>query len=425
MLYHGGRQSHRKAVSAIIPLLQGKRVLLGVCGSIAAYKAVDLASKLTQAGAQVDVIMTASAQQFISPLTFQAVSGRPVHDDMWRAGSGDLPSHIRHIALAESADLLLIAPISAHTLAKLAQGFADNLLTLTALALRCPILLAPAMDAGMYEHPAVQANCARLQQRGLEIIPPAQGRFASGYSGIGRLPDTAQLLGRVRRVLGATGPLAQQKIVVSAGGTREALDPVRYIGNRSSGLQGHALAQAALDAGADVTLITCAALPTPVGAQRIAVTSAAHMQAAVLDQCRDAAALLMAAAVADYRPQSRASDKIKKSAATWQLPLVPTGDILLALKAERARTGCPRVLLGFAAESENLAENARHKLERKGLDLIFANDISASDAGFAVATNRGLLLHADGSAQELELASKEAIAAALIENVAALLAARD
>ena len=298
-----------------IALLRGKRIILGVCGSVAAYKAVDLASKLTQAGAQVDVIMTAAAQRFVSPLTFQAVSGRAVYSDMWSSeAAGGLPSHIAHIGLAEAADILIVAPATAQSLAKLAHGFADDLLSVTALASACPLLIAPAMDGNMYDNAAVQDNCETLRRRGAHLIEPDTGRFASGLVGAGRLPDTESLIGHIRRVIAADGELASHKLVVTAGGTREAIDPVRFITNRSTGKQGYAIAQAAVDAGADVVLISSAAgLPAPIGVMRVPVDSAESMRAAVLANVADSSALIMAAAVADYRPLTVSEQKIKKS----------------------------------------------------------------------------------------------------------------
>ena len=408
---------------AEIAVLRDKRIILGVCGSIAVYKAVDLASKLTQAGALVDVVMTEAAQRFVSPLTFQAVSGRPVYSDMWRAeASGGLPSHIAHIGLAEGADLLVIAPATANTLAKLAQGLADDLLAVTALAANCPLLIAPAMDGGMIKNPATQANLDILRRRGAHLIEPERGRLASGLLGSGRLPETPTLVGHIRRVLGLDGDLSGHKLVVTAGGTREALDPVRYISNRSSGKQGGAIAQAALDAGADVVLISATDLPAPVGSTLVNVDSAEAMRAAVLEHVAESSALIMAAAVADYRPRKISERKIKKSDNSLTLPLERTPDILMAVKAQREHTGYPMIVVGFAAESENLLENASGKLRAKGLDLLVANDISAVDAGFAVDTNRVLVLDMDGGSHKIGLTSKAAIGAYIIERVGGLLA---
>ncbi|MCA0456909.1 MAG: bifunctional phosphopantothenoylcysteine decarboxylase/phosphopantothenate--cysteine ligase CoaBC [Chloroflexi bacterium] len=408
-----------------ITLLQNKRILLAVTGSIAAYKAVDLASKLTQAGAAVDVIMTEAAERFVTPLTFQAVTGRPVYNNLWQTdSSGGLPTHIAHVGLAEGASLLVVAPATANTMAKLAHGLADDLLSVTALAARCPVVVAPAMDGGMYDHPATQANLALLRGQGAIIIEPETGRFASGLAGKGRLPETSTLIGHIRLALAKTGTLAGKQVVVTAGGTREPLDPVRFITNRSSGKQGYALAQAALDAGAAVTLITASDLPIPVGVNGIPVASAGEMQQAVLEHITKADALLMAAAVADFRPKDRADQKIKKKDDSDEAPVITlarTPDILMSVKEQRAAQGIPRVVVGFAAESEHLLTHARAKLERKGLDFLIANDITAADAGFEVDTNRVVILGADGSQTPLALATKTRIAEAIIELVASAL----
>ncbi len=406
-----------------IALFEGKRIILGVCGSIAAYKAVDLASKLTQAGALVDTVMTEAAQRFVTPLSFQAVTGRPVYSDMWRADAdGGLPNHIAHIGLAEAADLLLVCPATANTLAKLAHGLADDLLSVTALAVDCPLALAPAMDGAMYESPALQGNLEILLGRGAQLIEPEAGRFASGLVGTGRLPETSVLIGRLRRIIGADGELAGHKLVVTAGGTREALDPVRFISNRSTGKQGYAIAQAAIDAGAEVVLISATGyLAPPVGATMVAVDSAQSMLEAVLENISDSSALVMAAAVADYRPQAVSEQKIKKSQADLSLPLVRAPDILMAVKAQRGQTGYPMIVVGFAAESENLVENARGKLQGKGLDLLVANDITAADAGFAADTNRVVVLDMDGGMQAIDLRSKADIGAYIVERIGGLL----
>ncbi len=409
-----------------ITLLENKRIILAVTGSIAVYKAVDLASKLTQSGAQVDVVMTDAARRFAAPISFQSVTGRPVYTDMWQSDSTDgLPTHIAHIGLGEGADLLVVAPVTANTLAKLAQGIADNLLSVTALAVRCPLVVAPAMDGGMYSHPATQANIRTLVERGAYFIEPDEGRFASGLYGKGRFPDTHTLMGHIRRALGQNGTLAGRKIIVTAGGTREPIDPVRYIANHSSGKQGYALAQAALDAGADVVLIsTVRSLPVPVGATFVSVDTVQSMLEAVLDNLPVAHALLMAAAGADFRPATVVDHKIKKTKEpdallTLQLELTP--DILMAVKAYREENGYPRISVGFAAESEDLLANARGKLERKGLDLIVANDITAPDAGFAVDTNRVVILDAGGGQQPVELTSKARVSEIIVGRVAELL----
>ncbi len=403
-----------------IQVLRERRIVLGVTGSIAAFKAADLASKLTQAGAQVDVILTAGAQRFVTPLSFAALTGRPVHSELW-ATDADASGHIAHVRLGEAADLMLVAPATAHTLAKLAHGLADNLLTVTALAARCPLLLAPAMDGGMYQHAATQANLQTLTERGVLLIAPDEGRFASGLGGQGRLPEPPVLLGHVRRALGRDGALAGRHIVVTAGATREALDPVRYLGNRSSGLQGHAMAQAALDAGAGVTLISSAPdLPTPVGATRIAVNSAQELLDATLTATRQADALVMVAAVADFRPEQRSAHKLRKSehATGLQLSLARTQDVLAAVAAQRAQSGRPLFVAGFAAESEQLLARAAEKLARKGLDLLVANDISATDTGFGTADNRVVLLAPGCEPQALPLMSKAAVSEAVMARVA-------
>ena len=401
-------------------ILSGKHIILGVTGSIAAYKAVDLASKLTQAGAQVDVILTGAAEKFITPLTFQSVTGRRayVDSDLW----GN-EAHVLHVGLGHQADVLVIAPCTANTIAKLAHGQADSLLTVTALASTAPLVIAPAMDGGMFDHPATQENLDTLRKRGADIIEPAEGHLASGLTGIGRLPETATLIGHLRLILGRRGLLANKKVVLTAGGTQEPLDPVRVLTNRSSGKQGYALAQAALDAGAQVTLIsTPTALTPPVGADVVHVETARQMLEAVLKESDGCDALIMAAAVADFRPKNMAKDKIKKEGGVPQIELEATEDILKAVSASGlGRSGRPRVVAGFAAESQSLIENAVNKLQSKKLDLIAANDISADDAGFAVETNRITLLFADGRKESLALMSKTEVAEIIIERIAALL----
>ncbi len=403
--------------------IAGKNILLGVCGSIAAYKAADLASKLAQAGAAVDVILTQSGQKFISPLTFQSLTSRHVYtdDDLWN-GEG----HINHIGLATRGDLLVIAPASANTIARLAHGVADNLLTLTALAARCPVLIAPAMDGGMYSNPATQANLEVLAGRGMHIIGPAQGRMASGLVGPGRMVEPAELLGRIRALLGRTGKLAGCKVLVTAGGTQEPIDPVRMITNRSSGKQGYAVAQAALDEGADVILIHAPThLVVPCGAKDILAASAEEMRRAVLEQSEHVDVVIMTAAVADYRPADYAEQKIKKASSAIDLLLEPTADILKGLAARRKASGWPRILVGFAAESQDVEENARQKLKLKDLDLIAANDISSPDTGFAVDENQVTLYYPDGSKTEFPRQSKAEVADELIQAIVKLLARRN
>ncbi|MEM6281419.1 MAG: bifunctional phosphopantothenoylcysteine decarboxylase/phosphopantothenate--cysteine ligase CoaBC [Chloroflexota bacterium] len=406
-------------------LLSGKRIVLAVTGSIAVYKSVDLASKLTQAGAEVDVIMTEAAQRFVAPLTFQSVTGRAVYTHLWETeSSGDLPTHIAHVGMGEGADLLAVIPATAHTIARLATGMADDLLTITALATQAPLLLAPAMDGSMYQHPAMYSNLRTLRQRDAYIVEPDTGRFASGLVGQGRLPDTPTLIGHMRLLLGQDGVLAGRRIVVTAGGTREPLDPVRYITNHSSGKQGYAIAQAALDAGADVTLISSANLPAPIGADVVPVATAVELRDAVVAAATDADVLVMAAAVADYRPATVAEQKIKKSDSMDDgitVEMVRNPDILMDVKALRNTDGYPRVVVGFAAESENLMANARSKLMRKGLDMLVANDITAKDAGFAVDTNRVTILSDEHAAEPMELQTKAQVAEVIIDRIAALL----
>ena len=400
-------------------LLSGKRILLGVTGSIAAYKAVSLASMLTKAEALVDVIMTRAATEFVSPLTFHSVTGRQAYTDKDLWGEA---AHVLHVELARKADLYLVAPATANTIAKLAHGEADSLLSLAALAVDCPLVIAPAMDAGMYQHPSVQENVAKLKEWGVRVAGPAEGRMASGLKGLGRLLEPEALMGHVRLALGAEGSMQEYHVLITAGGTQEPLDPVRSLTNRSTGKQGFALAQAALDRGAQVTLIAGPTpLPAPIGADRIDVETTADMQAAVQRSLNQADVLIMAAAVADFKPSERAGEKIKKADGVPALSLERTVDILADIGTERKQSGRPAVLVGFAAESEAIEENARGKLQAKGLDLIVANDISAADSGFAVDTNRVTIIDAEGSLQSLPLLSKMEVAERVLERVEDLL----
>ena len=398
-------------------ILTGKHILLGVTGSIAVYKSCELASKLTQAGAQVDVILTPAAEKFITPLTFQSVTGRKAFSeaDLWGG-----QAHVLHVGLGHSADLLVIAPCTANTLGKLAHGIADNLLTITALAARCPLLVAPAMDVGIYTHPATQDNVRILAERGVNFAGPAEGRMASGLEGKGRFLEPVELLGHIRLVLGRSGQLARKTIVVTAGGTQEALDPARVLTNRSSGKQGYALAQAALDTGASVVLISApTALTPPVGTRLIAVTTAQQMLEAVLAESAGADALIMAAAVADFRPQRVAKTKLKKRDGIPQVELEAAPDVLAAVSGMGSRR--PQVVIGFAAESRDLLENAEAKLKAKNLDMIAANDISTPDSGFGVDTNHVTLLFSDEKKQALPLMSKSEVAETIIARLTLLL----
>ena len=391
-----------------------KRVLLGVSGSIAAYKAVDLASKLTQAGAAVDVLMTYSATQFVTPLTFRSVTHRPVVTNLL---DPDSPEAVEHIALATAADVLVVAPATAHMLAKLALGLADDPISVTALATGAPLLVAPAMDANMWDHPAVQKNVETLESRGAKVVGPGHGRLASGLVGWGRLAETPELLGRIAQALGRGGDLAGRTIVVSSGGTQEPIDPVRVVTNRSSGKMGHAVAEAARDRGAHVVLVTAASLDDPPGIETAHVTTAEEMRDAVLAACRSADALVMAAAVADYQPAHVHPQKVKKEHTdALTIEMVKTPDIL---------SEAPRsiVRVGFAAESNDLVENARAKLEAKALDLIVANDITLPEAGFGADTNKVTLIDADGT-EDLPLMSKYDVGYRVLDRVVRLLAAR-
>ena len=395
--------------------LHGKRVLLGVTGSIAAYKAADLASKLTQRGAEVDVLMTYSATRFVTPLTFRSITHRPVLTDLF---DPDSPEAIEHVALAQAADLLVVAPATAHMLAKLALGLADDPISVTALATWAPILVAPAMDANMWEHPAVQENVRTLQERGVVIIGPGEGRLASGLTGWGRLAETPELLGRIAQTLGANGDLSERSIVISAGGTQEPLDPVRVLTNRSSGKMGYAIAEAARDRGANVTLVTApVALDPPVGVRVERADTAEEMRDAVQEAAYSADALVMAAAVADYRPARPSGEKLKKEAmADLAVALERTDDIIAA-----APDGIVKV--AFAAESSDLLKNARAKLNGKGVDLVAANDITVPGAGFGSDENKVWLVDGSGDT-ELPLMAKYDVAMAILDRVVALLDAQ-
>ena len=408
-------------------LLSAKRIVLGVTGGVAAYKAAVLASRLSQAGALVDVVMTEAATRFVAPLTFAAVTRRTVYTDMFAlspsreaaAGNGELL--IPHISLAQVADLLVIAPATANTLAKLAHGQADNLLTALVLACRAPMLIAPAMESHMWDHPATQANVAVLAERGATIVGPASGHLASGAQGPGRMSEPEEILERARLLLARGGEWSGRLVVVTAGGTREAIDPVRFISNRSSGKMGYALATTARDRGARVTLISAAtALPDPPGVQTIHVESAEQMCEAVLSACVDAEVLVMAAAVADYCPLKTAEHKLKKRDEQLILELRRTPDILMEVARQRANTGSPRIVVGFAAETRDVLDQARTKLERKRLDLIVANDVSAPGSGFGTDTNQVTLLWADGTVEALPCLPKAEVAQAIWDRLARL-----
>lgn len=390
-------------------VFEDKRIILGITGSIASYKAVDLASSLTKVGAKVDVIMTEASERFITPLSFRSVTGRKVFSDMW-----SLEDHVQHVNLGEAADIFVIAPATAHTIAKIAAGLADNLLTVTALASRCPLVVAPAMDAGMYTSLATQANVKTLLERGVQFIGPVEGRMASGLMGIGRMVEPAELMGSIRYQLGREGPLKGKKVLVTAGPTREAIDPVRFLSNYSSGKQGYALAQAALDLGANVTLVSGPVkIKCPVGITLSSITSAEEMSHVVLGEIVDTDILLMAAAVADFRPSSLRDHKFKKNQADddgLDISWVSNPDILGQVKEQRGESGRPTITLGFAAETENLLENAKEKLEQKRLDFIAVNDVGAADRGFDSDQNEVVLVGSDGRMIEIPLQSKSGVA---------------
>jgi len=392
-----------------------RHVVLGVSGSIAVYKAVDLASKFTQAGVSVHVVMTEAATKLVGEASFRAITGLPVSTKMFELTN---PHSIEHISLADIADLFLLAPATANVIAKMAAGIADDLLTCTALATRAPILIAPAMHTAMWSNAATQTNIETLHARGVRLIGPAVGRLASGGFGTGRFAPVSEILGEVLKKLGKTGDLAGRKIVITAGGTREPIDPVRFLGNRSTGKMGCALAEAARDRGAIVTLITGAtSLPNPAGVETREVGTAADMLAAVEAAVTDVDVLIMAAAVADYAPSGSAEHKLKKGEAELLLRLSRTTDILDSVRDVPIR-------IGFAAESENLIENAKGKLVAKDLDLIVANDISRSDSGIGADNNECTILSPSEEPESLPLMPKREVADHILNRVVKLLNAK-
>ncbi|WP_084658950.1 bifunctional phosphopantothenoylcysteine decarboxylase/phosphopantothenate--cysteine ligase CoaBC [Thermogemmatispora onikobensis] len=458
--------SERASGRATGKVLVNRRIIVGICGGIACYKAADLVSKLQQAGALVDVIMTERAEEFVRPLTFAALSHRPVYSDLWQAAEHAAELHIE---LARAAELLAVVPATANTIAKLAHGITDNLLTAVALATRAPLLLAPAMDAEMYEHPATQANLTLLRERGAHVVPPEVGHLASGAIGPGRLPETPALLGAVRWLLGRSGDLAGRRVVVTAGGTREPLDPVRFLGNRSSGKMGFALAAEALARGAQVRLISApTALTPPYGAEFEEVETTLQMLEAVRRAVATADVLVMNAAVADFRPAAPAPRKIKKeelragegahAAARSEteeeltLRLVRNPDILqelahlpaaqpdtaaAALPAPASPAEAPGaspshssdtparprrlIRVGFAAETHDVLSYAQQKLAQKSLDLLVANDVTRPDSGFGSDTNKVYIFHAAGGLEDLPVMPKEEVAAAIWDRIVPLL----
>ena len=399
--------------------LKNKTIVLGITGSIAAYKAADIASRLTKTGAHVESILTSSAEKFISPLTIQSVTGKNVYvdRDLW----GNV-GHVVHIQLGRKADFYLVAPATANTIAKLANGIADNLLTVTALAAGCPICIAPAMDSDMFHHHATQENIKRLVDNGTIIIGPEIGHLASGLEGPGRMSDPQEIINQLQFLASRSNPLKNKKIVVTAGGTQEAIDPVRVLTNRSSGKQGYALAQSALNAGANVVLISApTALSAPTGAKLILVVSAEDMRQSVLAEIGDADALVMAAAVSDFRPTEFQNEKIKKDSSPSTLQLSRTEDILKEVAAVKKKKKLDLKVIGFAAESQQLVENATKKMRQKNMDLIVANDITEPNAGFGVDTNKVLLIYSDGSTEQLPLMNKTEVAEKVINHALSLL----
>jgi phosphopantothenoylcysteine decarboxylase/phosphopantothenate--cysteine ligase len=393
-------------------MLKDKTIVLGITGGIAAYKAADLASKLTQAGAKVEVVMTEAATKFITPLTLRNITRRPVVTNMFELAS---EYSVEHVALAEAADVVVIAPATANTIARLAAGIADDMLGTVVLATEAPIIVAPAMNDNMYRNSVTQKNVEKLKGRGFTFIEPEQGRLASGKIGKGRLPETARIIEIIEKVLGKKNDLDGKRIIVTAGGTQEPIDPVRLITNRSSGKMGYALAEAARDRGAQVTLITApATLSPPDGVDLVKVKTVADLREAVLKAVKKADVLIMAAAVSDFRVAKQSRQKIKKQGGKLSLELVENEDFLLELPDDFIK-------VGFAAESENMVANAKKKLKEKRLDMIVANDITQADAGFDVDTNRVTIIDKNGKAEALPLMSKRDVAEKILDRVKGML----
>lgn len=393
-------------------MLQGKTIVLGITGGIAAYKSADLASKLTQAGAMVDVVMTAEAMEFITPLTLRSLTGRPVVTSMWEPSS---EFSAQHISLAEAADVIVIAPATANIIAKIAAGIADDILTCTVLATGAPVLISPAMHTSMYQKSITQENIQKLKQRGISFIGPISGRLASGGTGEGRFIETGAIIEAIEKILSGLQDLSRRHIVVTAGGTQEAIDPVRCITNYSSGKMGYALAEAARDRGAEVTLITApASISPPTGVNIINVVSAEDMLKVVKKATTTADALIMAAAVADYRPKNVAKQKIKRqNSSGLLLEMENTPDILGEVKGNFLR-------IGFAAESDNLIANAKNKLKSKNLDMIVANDVRVKNSAFGSDSNQVVLIDRKGKAVELPLMPKRKVADIILDAIVKL-----
>jgi phosphopantothenoylcysteine decarboxylase / phosphopantothenate---cysteine ligase len=396
--------------------LAGRRIVLGVSGGIAAYKAVEICRRLVDAGAHVMPVLTTGATRFVGPLTFSALASEPARTSLFEG-----PEPIPHTRLGQNCDLVVVAPATARVIGHYAAGISSDLLTATLLATRAPVLVAPAMHTEMWEHPAVQDNLALLRRRGVHIVDPESGRLAGGDIGAGRLADPARIVEAAVAILSSPasfpsgGDLAGRRVLVTAGGTREAIDPVRFIGNRSSGKMGYAIAEAAVQRGADVVLVTTVDREEPAGISDIVrVESAAEMAEAVLGRFGEVDVVVMAAAVADFRPKATAAEKIKKAAGPPEIVLEPTTDIL----AELGRKKSAQYLVGFAAETERLVEQAAAKMAAKRVDLMVANDVTAPGSGFEVDTNRAVLIAPDGSVRELPQMSKIELADAIWDRVA-------
>jgi phosphopantothenoylcysteine decarboxylase/phosphopantothenate--cysteine ligase len=390
------------------------RVVVGICGGIAAYKSCELVRRFTETGHDVRVVPTESALNFVGAATFAALSGNPVAADVWT----DV-HEVPHVMLGRTADLVVVAPATADFLARVVIGRSDDLLTATLLTARCPIVVAPAMHTEMWEHPATRANVATLRERGVIVLDPAVGRLTGADSGIGRLPEPTEIFAVARTVLarGELVPdLAGRHVVVTAGGTREPLDPVRFLGNRSSGRQGYAVARAALARGAEVTLIAAnAALPDPAGAKLVRVGTAEELRHAVLEAAPSADAIVMAAAVADFRPAVRSGSKLKKGTADPEpVALARNPDVLAEISAERQRSG--QVIVGFAAETDDVVANGRKKLAAKGCDLIVVNEVGEHRT-FDSEDNSATILGADGTSTVVPHGSKEALGHAILDLV--------
>lgn len=402
-------------------LLENKKIVLAISGGIAAFKAAEIASMLRKRGAEVKCIMTEHATEFITPLTMREISGNPVAVSMF----SDIPEfNVEHIALAQWADVFVIAPATANVIGKIAGGIADDMLTTTVMATTAPVVIAPAMNSNMYMNPIVQKNIAALKEYGYEIIEPATGHLACGVTGVGRLPEPEDIVDYVEFTACRTNLLKGKKVIVTAGGTREPIDPVRFIGNHSSGRMGFAIAKAAAFAGADVTLVAGSNdhLKTPAGvARRVDVGSTNDMKAAVDSYYDDCDLVIKSAAVADYRSAHPAANKIKKSDETLTLTMAKNPDILYGLGQRKAH----QVLIGFAAETTNLIEYGTAKLKKKNLDMLVANDVSAEGAGFQGTTNIATFLFPDGSMEKLEKMDKEDLATVIVERAAAILAKKN